>query len=114
MNDLEKKFHNSRIAFMIIDNEILYLENSSMGHIEWYRSLGYDENNFENVVRGYYKDGKIIFYKGDFIYDSETIEWAKKVYKDIMKKVNNMNSEVWVGVEKKEVGKEWPPIKRIL
>ena len=113
MNELEKKFHTSRVAFMYINDEILYLENSSMGHIDWYKSLGYDENNFNNIVRGYYKNGRIIFYKGDFIYDDETIICAEKIYKDIMVKVNDMDAEVWVGVLKGEVGKEWEPIKRI-
>jgi len=72
-NNSEQKFHVSRIAFMIINNEIIYLENSKMSHIEWYKSLGYKEEDFNNIVRGYTKDNKIIFYKGDFLYDDKQL-----------------------------------------
>ena len=113
MDNREVTFHKSRLAFMIIDDEIMYLENSGMSHIEWYRSLGLDENRFNDIVRGYYKNGRLIFYKGDFMYDDETIECAKKYARIIKEKVNDNNLEVWVGVEKGEIGTEWNPIIKI-
>ena len=47
-----RKFHKRRIAFMIIDNEIMFLEHSTMSHYEWYTSLKYKKEDFKNIVRG--------------------------------------------------------------
>ncbi len=55
---------NNRILFMIIDDQVKYLTDSNMDHREWYVSLGLDPNNYENIVRGFVMDGKIIFFKG--------------------------------------------------
>lgn len=109
----EQEFHKSRVAFMIVENKIIYLENSTMSHIEWYLSLGYKKEEFDNVVRGYYRNGEIVFYKADFIYDDEVIEKAKKVNNDIKKYVNDKNANVYVGVKKGKVGELWEPELRI-
>ena len=53
---------NNKILFMIIGNEVKYLADSNMDHREWYTSLGLDINNYDNIVRGYIIDGKIIFF----------------------------------------------------
>ena len=42
-----RNFHKKRIAFMIIDNEILFLEHSTMSHFEWYTSLNYKKGRFQ-------------------------------------------------------------------
>lgn len=109
----EQEFHKSRVAFMIIENKIIYLENSFMSHIEWYLSLGYKKEEFDNVIRGYYRDGKIVFYKEDFIYDDEVIEVAKEISREIKKQVNDGKAEVYVGVKKGKVGELWEPALRI-
>ncbi|MBE6160083.1 MAG: hypothetical protein E7157_03440 [Lactobacillales bacterium] len=112
-NNSEQKFHVSRIAFMIINNEIIYLENSKMSHIEWYKSLGYKEEDFNNIVRGYTKDNKIIFYKGDFLYDDETINTAITFAPIIKEYINNENAEVYAGVIKGKIGEQWEPCLKI-
>lgn len=109
----EQEFHKSRIAFMLIENKIIYLENSSMSHFEWYISLGYKKEQFKNIIRGYYKDGKIVFYKDDFTYDNDVIEIAKKINEEIKKYVNDRNAEVYVGVKKGKIGEIWEPELKI-
>ena len=105
----EKEFHKSRIAFMIINQEVIFLENSPMSHIEWYTSLGLPIEKFDNIVRGYTKDNKIIYYKGDFLYDEEVLDVAKNTSYKIMEYIGNFNLKVFAGVTKGEIGAEWDP-----
>ena len=109
MENKETMFHKSRVAFMIINSEILFLENSGMSHIEWYTSLNYPIENFDNIVRGYYKEGKIIFYKGDFIYDEDVINQANKFANKIKEYVKDNDAKVYAGIIKGEIGEMWPP-----
>ena len=110
---LGRKFHKKRIAFMIIDNEIMFLEHSTMSHYEWYISLNYKKENFKNIVRGYIIDSRAVFYKGDFYYDDEVIKKAKEYGELIKKKYKIKKLELWVGVNVGEIGEIWPPTKLI-
>ena len=94
---------------MIIENEILYLNNSAMSHIEWYTSLNLPTEKFDSIIRGYTKNDKIIYYKGDFEYDDEVIDVAKNTCSQIMGKIGNYDLKVYAGVTKGEVGTEWEP-----
>ncbi len=89
---------SKKILFMILHDKVLYLENSDMDHKEWYESLGEDSNLFDDVVRGYIIDGKIIFFKAFFNYDDEVIKAAKTHALDIRKKCNNDELGVYCGV----------------
>jgi hypothetical protein len=81
---------------MIIDNQVKYLTNSSMDHREWYNSLGFDPNNFDNIVRGYVLENKIIFFKGMmFNYDEEVINKARIFTPSIRVSMNNPSLEVY-------------------
>jgi hypothetical protein len=112
----EAKFHESRVAFLIINNDILFLKDSEMSHREWFNALNINVN-FEDIVRGYYKDNQIIVYKGDFIFDDETIEIAYLFYPIIVDKLRLTNPELWCGLNKKEVSDPindpWLPTKRL-
>lgn len=112
-NSFEKELHTSRIAFMIINDEILYLINSEMSHKEWYTSLNLNLDNFDNIVRGYVKNNKIFYYKGDFTYDEEVINTAKKTMNQIRNETNNINAEVYVGINKGKPNEEWEPELKI-
>ena len=116
MEDIKKKeqqFHKERIAFLIINDSVLFLENSGMSHKEWFESLKIDTVDFEQVVRGYVKDNNIVFYKGDFIYDDEVIKKAYEFYKHIMEKTHLHNADVYCGVQKGKVGEVWKFIKKL-
>lgn len=104
---------NNRVLFMIIDNEIKYLINSNMDHKEWYKSLNLDIEEFDNIVRGFVLDNKIVFYKGFFKYDKETIKIAELYYPSIRKYLNNPTLEVYCGVYPGKQGEKWEPIVRI-
>ena len=103
---------NKKILFMVIDNKVKYLSDSDMDHREWYKSLNLDLDEFDNVVRGFILDNKIVFYKGLFKYDNETIDIAEKMDPEMRKKLNNPNLEVYCGVYTNE-GEKWEPIHRV-
>ncbi len=111
--DTEQEYHKTRIAFMIIDGEIKFLEYSVMSHKEWYESLSLKQEDFNNIVRGYILDNKAVFYKGNFIYDEEVIKIAEEFSTIIKDKYNIRNLEVWVGVQQGQIGEIWRPIKKI-
>lgn len=105
-----RDFHKSRTAFLIVDGEIKILKESGMSHFEWARSIGINETEFNNIVRGYILDNTMVFYKGDFEYDDEVINASRK-YGSVLKKVCSLNGvyKVYCGVIKKEPGEVWPP-----
>ena len=104
---------NNRILFMIINDQVKYLTDSNMDHREWYTSLGLDPNNYENIVRGFVMDEKIIFFKGtNFISDNEVITAAKRHAPGIRLTLNN-NYEVYCGIEAHSLGGNWEPIVKI-
>ena len=51
---------NNKVLFLIIGNEVKYLQDSTMDHKEWYVSLGFDPSTFDSVVRGFILDNKMI------------------------------------------------------
>ena len=104
---------NNKILFMIIGNEVKYLADSNMDHREWYTSLGLDINNYDNIVRGYVIDGKIIFFKGMFNYDNEVIDCAKRFAPGMKLTLNNPHLEVYCGILANSLGGKWEPILRI-
>ena len=57
-------FHKQRTAFIIINNEVLFLTNSKLSHFEWAQTLGVNEEVFITLTRGYVLNGNIVFYKG--------------------------------------------------
>lgn len=109
----EKKFHMARVAFIILNNEIKYLRNSEMSHIEWCRELGISEDEFNNIVRGYVYNGEIVYYYGDFKYDERVINMAVDTYEKIARDNGLVNYSVYCGVAKGKVGEIWKPILKI-
>lgn len=102
---------NSKILFMIIDDEVKYLADSDMDHREWYNSLGLDQNSFDNIVRGFVLDGKIVFFKGSsFNYDEEVIKAAKRFGRGMKLSLNNPNLLVCCGIVINSQGEKWEPI----
>ena len=105
---------NNRVLFMIVDNQVKYLTDSNMDHREWYNSLGMDPNNFDNIVRGYVLENKIIFFKGMmFNYDEEVIKAARVFTPSIRLALNNPSLEVYCGIVVNGQGQKWEPVLRI-
>lgn len=109
----ENEFHKKRIAFMIINDEVKYLIDSVMSHEEWFNSLNFNKEDFNTIIRGYYKDNKLIFYKGNFIVDDDVVRIAKEKKDEIIKELDLKDVTVYCGVKKGVIGEEWPPILKI-
>lgn len=104
----------NRILFMIINNELKIISDNNIDHREWYRSLGLDESIFENIVRGYVLDNKIIFFKGSNLsYDNEVIEKACIFSPMIRRSLNNESLEVYCGMIINSYNSKWEPIVKI-
>ena len=105
---------NNRNLFMIIDNQVKVLENTPMDHREWYESLGLDPNNFNNIIRGYVMDNKIVFFKGNtFGYDNEVYNAALAYSPAIRHYLNNPSLEVCCGITVNGNDSKWEPILKI-
>ena len=101
---------NTNCIFMIVDDKILFLDNPTTGHSEWYNSLNFDTNEFPNTTIGAVVEDKIVFYKNDLSYDDKVIDCAKRFGLEVMKHINNFDCKVCCGVI---LGKEtggWEPI----
>ena len=104
----------NKVLFMLIDNKLIYLHQDDGDHREWYESLGLDLNEFDNVIRGFILEGKIVFYKGiNFNYDEEVISAAEKYGKEIREYMKDPHLEVWCGVTVQGFGIKWEPIMQI-
>lgn len=106
------KFHTQRVAFLIINNSILFLKNSPMSHREWFATLSLNID-FDEIVRWYFFENKIIFYKADCLFDKMVIIAAKKFYPIIQKELGLENPEIWVGIKKDSDINPWPPVKQL-
>lgn len=103
--------NNQKILFIYYNNEIKYLTNSNMDHKEWFLSLGGKDELYENLVRGFILDGKIVFFKGqDFRYDNEVMDVAKKNGLKMRKDLNNNSLVICCGILPGFPGQKWEPI----
>ena len=105
-----RDFHKSRIAFLVLNGKIEILKESGMSHLEWAKSIGVDEADFNSIVRGYILGDTMVFYKGNFEYDKEVIEVSRK-YSCLLKQMCCLEGKVkiYCGVEKRKPGEVWPP-----
>ena len=103
--------NNQKILLMYYNNEIKYLTNSNMDHLEWFLSLGGNKSLYDNLIRGFVMDGKIVFFKGqDFKYDQEVFDVARNNGLSIRRKLNNNNLIVCCGILPGFPGQKWEPI----
>ena len=81
-----------------------------MSHLEWAKSIGVDETDFNSIVRGYILGDTMVFFKGNFEYDKEVIEVSRK-YSCLLKQMCCLEGKVkiYCGVEKRKPGEVWPP-----
>ncbi len=109
----ETKYHLDRIAFAVLPNGILVLtKNDSRGHKEWLKEdFEIDDKSFEEIVRGYIKDNKVVTYIGSEF---------KPVNDDqrILQIVENLSTladgkGIFDGVHVGKVGEEWEPVKLV-
>lgn len=95
--DEARDFHRRRIAFIVIDEKIYYIKNSGQSHWEFCQEKNISKEQFNELTRGYYIDGNIVFYKGNFIYDQALICDAMKYIIKIKKDCNLSQMKIYFG-----------------
>ncbi len=69
-----RDFHRDRRAFVIYHGELLFLpQHSPLSHYEYCQLLGINKDEYDDMTRGYFKDGKLCFYTGNFTYDDRVM-----------------------------------------
>lgn len=110
-NDFIDEFHSSRKAF-IYYNGLHFLENSTMSHYEWYKSLGGEsDEEFNGLIRGYYYKGDLVFYKADFVCDKDVELRALELVSEICETLKIRSCNVFGGLNLHTNEKLFPPDK---
>ena len=104
-------FHQQRTAFIIWDNNVKYLKNSKLSHLQWAKELEIDETQFNSLTRGYVLNNNIVFYKGNFEYDEQVITDANTFAPQILKECLLEKAKVYVGLVIGEIGTIYQPDK---
>lgn len=110
----EKEFHKSRVAFAILHNGTYVItKNDEREHLVWLsEDYGISNEEFETIIRGYIRPGKIMFYKSS---DFTPIE-NEEILLDYIEKyigitaLQNFGAGVYTvanGVIKGNIGEEW-------
>ena len=102
---------NNRILFLIFNGEIKFLSSNIMDHREWFRSLGGNDADYANLIRGFIMNNMIIFVKGpNLSYDSQVIDVAKKCGPIMKQQLQRPELKIACGVLPGENGDKWEPI----
>ena len=102
---------DERILFMIINGEIKFVKANTMDHREWFKSLGGNDSDYYNLIRGYIINNNLIFVKGHNLgYDDEVISVARKVGPLIKQQLNREDLVICCGVNPGENSDKWEPI----
>jgi len=97
-NDNARDFHKSRMAFIIFDNCVEFLPHgSSMSHFEYCQTKNISKSEFNNIIRGYYLNDNLVFYKDNFIYDDALIIESLIHIKTIAKVLNKRKFNIYFG-----------------
>lgn len=110
----EKEFHKSRVAFAILHNGTYVItKNDEREHLVWLsEDYGISNEEFETIIRGYIKPGKIMFYKSSNFTPIENEE----ILLDYIEKyigittLQNFGAGYYIvsnGVIKGNIGEEW-------
>ena len=100
----------NRWLFIVVNDEIKFMLDDGTDHKEWYQSLGGDMAEYDNVIRGYVMEGKIIYFKANLNYDGEVIEFATKTGIKMKQQLNDNSLKVCCGIEPGRDGAKWEPI----
>lgn len=93
-----RDFHKQRKAFIILNDNLEFLpEGSGMSHFEYCQTKGMDKDTFNKITRGYYLNGKVIFYKDNFIYDDKLIAEALNYLEEISLKILINEFDIYFG-----------------
>ena len=96
--DSARELHKQRKAFIILNNNVYFLpEGSSMSHFEYCQKIGLDKETFNQITRGYYLNGNLVFYKDNFIYDEVLINESLNFIDEISNELKVYEFEIYFG-----------------
>ena len=91
-------FHKDRRAFVIYDNVLEFLpEKNELSHYEYCEAKGISKEKFNSLIRGYFLNGNLVFYKDNFIYDSNLICNALQYVNKIADKLKKKEFNIYFG-----------------
>ena len=97
--DDARDFHRQRKAFVIIDGKLEFLpESSLMSHFEYCQMKGINKEAFNEITRGFYLDGKLMFYKDNFVYDKKLGREALSHLDEIVTILNINDFDIYFGL----------------
>ena len=97
--DEARDFHKQRRAFIILNDELEILPlGSNMSHFEYCESKGIDKETFNKITRGYYLNGRLVFYKDNFIYDDALIVESIRHLEEIVEALQINDFNIYFGV----------------
>jgi hypothetical protein len=108
--DESRDFHSKRRAFVIFQNELFFIEKGSpMSHWEFcLNRFNLSKEVFNQLVRGYYLDGDLVFYKDNFVYDEGVVQEALKYVSQIKSLLNLDEVKLYFGLIVGKPGEYWP------
>lgn len=93
-----RNFHQNRRAFIIYNNTLEFLPyQSEMSHFEYCSKKGIHKDDFNELTRGYYLSGNLVFYKNNFIFDDELISDALNYIPEISAILNLTDFNIYFG-----------------
>lgn len=105
--DEARVFHKRRTAFIVIEDKLYYIKNSEQSHWEFCQKRGVSKEQFNKMTRGYYIDGNIVFYKGNFTYDEELIKDGLKYIMKIKEDCKLGKMKIYFGLRIPEKDEPW-------
>ncbi len=97
-DEKSRDFHKQRKAFIILNGFLEFLpDNSLMSHYEYCTSKGINKDTFNEITRGFYLNGDLVFYKDNFIYDDKLINESLNYLDEISKTLNIKEFNIYFG-----------------
>lgn len=91
------------MMFVLLDNELrIAPAKTTMSHKEWFAARPELNLDYETVVRGYFKDGRICFYTGGDRFEAPEM---RPRFMELAKQCKA--KEIWLGAIPAEPGKPW-------
>lgn len=119
LSDTESKkvddFHKSRVAFAILKDGrcAINVKDCREHRVYLQEDFGISFEEFEGLIRGYIKSGRITFYQSSKFLPVENLSdnMLEMVYQQAVKFFGSGKYEIWNGLKVADIGEEWKPLK---
>ncbi len=108
--DASRDFHSRRRAFVIYEDKLYFIrKGSSMSHWEFCQEKwpNLSKKQFNTLIRGYYIDSELVFYKDNFTYDNELIETSLNYIYKIKTTLKLDTFKIYYGLVIGVPGEDW-------